>query len=179
MVTTRDNLLGRVSGFTLLELLVVLSIAGALAALVPPVVSAVVPGTKARVAALDLAATLRDARNAAITSSQTIDVEFDFEKSTYTVAGEAVNELPRGMAVAMLDFSGYGIEDRPTARVFEDRGLEGRGVEDKDKYTLRFFSDGSSNGIRARLGNESGGYVVAVDWLLGRVTIEEARRHAS
>ena len=174
MVATRDNVLGRVSGFTLLELLVVLSIAGALAALVPPVVSAVVPGTKARVAALDLAATLRDARNAAITSSQTIDVEFDFEKSTYTVAGEAVNELPRGMAVAMLDFSGYGIEDRPTARVFEDRVSD-----DKEKYTLRFFSDGSSNGIRARLGNESGGYVVAVDWLLGRVTIEEARRHAS
>jgi general secretion pathway protein H len=174
LVATRDNVLGRVSGFTLLELLIVLAIAGALAALVPPVVSAVVPGTKARVAALDLAATLRDARNAAITSSQTIDVEFDFEKSTYTVAGEAVNELPRGMAVAMLDFSGYGIEDRPTARVFQDRGLE-----DKEKYTLRFFSDGSSNGIRARLGNESGGYVVAVDWLLGRVTIEEARRHAS
>ena len=169
MVTTRDNVLGRASGFTLLELLVVLAIAGALAALVPPVVSAVVPGTKARVAALDLASTLRDARNAAITSSQTIDVEFDFEKSTYTVAGEAVNELPRGMAVAMLDFSGYGIEDRRTARVFDD----------KERYTLRFFSDGSSNGLRARLGNESGGYVVAVDWLLGRVTIEEAKRHAS
>jgi len=153
----------------LLELRIVLAIAGALAALVPPVVSAVVPGTKARVAALDLASTLRDARNAAITSSQTIDVEFDFEKSTYTVSGEAVNELPRGMAVALLDFSGYGIEDRRTARV----------LDDKERYTLRFFSDGSSNGLRARLGNESGGYVVAVDWLLGRVTIEEAKRHAS
>jgi type II secretory pathway pseudopilin PulG len=89
----------------LLELLIVLAIAGALAALVPPMVSAVVPGTKARVAALDLASTLRDARNLAITSSRTIDVEFDFERSTYTVAGAAVNDLPRGMAVAMLDFS--------------------------------------------------------------------------
>jgi general secretion pathway protein H len=174
LVTRRDNLLQRASGFTLLELLVVLAIAGALAALVPPVVSAVVPGTKARVAALDLASTLRDARNLAITNSQTIDVEFDFEKSTYTVAGAAVNQLPRGMAVAMLNFSGYGIEDRRAARALNDRVSD-----DTEKYTLRFFSDGSSNGIRARLGTDSGGYVVAVDWLLGRVTIEEAGRHAS
>ena len=162
-------MLERSFGFTLLELLVVLAIAGALAALVPPVVSAVVPGTKARVAALDLASTLRDARNLAITSSQTIDVEFDFERSTYTVAGAAVNDLPRGMTVAMLDFSGYGIEDRHAARA----------LIDVEKYTLRFFADGSSNGLRARLGGEARGYVVAVDWLLGRVTIEEARRHAS
>lgn len=160
---------GRASGFTLLELLVVLAIAGALAALVPPVVSAVVPGTKARVAALDLAATLRDARNLAITGSQTIDVEFDLEHSTYMVAGAAVNDLPRGMTVAMLNFSGYGIEDRHAARP----------LNDVEKYTLRFFPDGSSNGIRARLGSESRGYIVAVDWLLGRVTIEEAGRHAS
>ena len=164
MVTKRDNLLQRAAGFTLLELLVVLAIAGALAALVPPVVSAVVPGTKARVAALDLASTLRDARNLAITSSQTIDVEFDFERSTFTVAGAAVNDLPRGMAVAMLNFSGYGIEDRRAARA----------LNDVEKYTLRFFPDGSSNGIRARVGSETRGYVVAVDWLLGRVTIEEA-----
>jgi len=169
LVTRRDNLQKRVSGFTLLELLVVLTIAGALAALVPPVVAAVVPGTKARVAALDLAATLRDARNFAITNSQTIDVIFDFEKSTYEVVGAAVNELPRGMAIAMLDFSGYGIEDRHAARV----------LDDLEKYTLRFFADGSSNGIRARLGSETGGYVVAVDWLLGRVTIEKAGRHVS
>lgn len=161
--------MSRVSGFTLLELLVVLFIAGALAALVPPVVSAVVPGVKARVAALDLAATLRDARNRAVTGSQTIDVKFDFEKSTYAVAGAAANELPRGMAVALLDFSGYGIEDRHAAGTLREART----------YTLRFFADGSSNGIRARLGSESGGYVVAVDWLLGRVTITEAERHAS
>jgi hypothetical protein len=72
------------------------------------------------------------------------------------------------MAVAMLDFSGYGIEDRRAARF----------LDDIEKYTLRFFADGSSNGIRARLGSESRGYIVAVDWLLGRVTIEEAGRRA-
>ena len=104
-----------------------------------------------------------------VRAAPAVDVEFDFESSTYTVAGATVNKLPRGMAVAMLNFSGYGIEDRRAARA----------LNDTEKYTLRFFSDGSSNGIRARLGNESGGYVVAVDWLLGRVTIEEAKRHAS
>jgi general secretion pathway protein H len=169
LVTKPDSASQRVSGFTLLELLVVLAIAGALAALVPPVVSAVVPGTKARVAALELASTLRDARNLAITGSQTIDVKFDFEKSTYAVAGASANELPRGMAVTKLDSSGYGIEGRHAARIPDGDGT----------YTLRFFADGSSNGIRARLGSDSRGYVVAVEWLMGRVTIEEAARHAS
>lgn len=169
MVKKRNSMPHRVAGFTLLELLVVLFIAGAMAALVPRAVSAVVPGTKARVAALQLASALRDARNLAVTGSQTIDVFFDFEQSTYTVAGAAANELPRGMAVSMLDFSGYEIEDRRATRV----------LDDTRKYTLRFFADGSSNGIRARLGSASRGYVVAVDWLLGRVTIEEALRHAS
>ena len=159
----------RNSGFTLLELLVVLVIAGALAALVPPVVAAVVPGTKARVAAVELASTLRDARHLAISRSDAVDVEFDFEESTYTVAGAAVNKLPRGMVVAILDFSGYEIEDRHASRV----------LQEIEKYTLRFFADGSSNGIRARIGNESRGYVVAVDWLMGRVTIEEATRNDS
>ena len=152
------------SGFTLLELLVVLAIAGGLMALVPPLVSAVVPGTKARVAAFDLAASLRDARNRAITQSAAVDVHFDSEKSTYNIAGARAQELPRGMALVLLDSSGYDIKTRRAARF--DTAPE--------KYTLRFQSDGSSNGIKARLGPEDGGFVVAVDWLLSRVTISKA-----
>ena len=152
------------SGFTLLELLVVLAIAGGLMALVPPLVSAVVPGTKARVAAFDLAASLRDARNRAITQSAAVDVHFDSEKSTYNIAGAPAQELPRGMALVLLESSGYDIKTRRAARF--DTAPE--------KYTLRFQSDGSSNGIKARLGPEDGGFVVAVDWLLSRVTISKA-----
>jgi len=157
------------SGFTLLELLVVLAIAGGLMAVVPPLISAVVPGTKTKVAALDLAATLRDARNRAITRSEAVEVRFDSEKSTYTVAGAPAQELPRGMALVLLDSSGYDNQARRAARFYSAT----------EQYTLRFQSDGSSNGIKARLGPEHGGYVVAVDWLLSRVTVSKATGDAS
>ena len=87
MVARQHSTRLHLSGFTLLELLVVLTIAGGLMALVPPMVSAVVPGTKFRVAALDLAASLRDARNLAITQSVPVDVRFDSEAATYRIAG--------------------------------------------------------------------------------------------
>lgn len=167
MVATPAKRLTGYSGFTLLELLVVLAIAGGLMALVPPVVSAVVPGTKARVAALDLASDLRAARSQAISGSRTVDIEFDLDKATYAVEGADPNKFPRGMAITMLDFSGYGIESRRAARVL-----------DADKYTLRFYADGSANGLRARLGSERSGYLVAVDWVLGRVTVARADEYA-
>lgn len=166
MVANCKNSFPQTRGFTLLELLVVLAIAGILMALVPPMVSAVVPGTQARVAALDLASTLRDARYLAVTRSSPVDVEFDIESASYAIAGTPEQELPRGMALIILDRSGYVSETRHVARHPYNREVH---------YTLRFYPDGSSNGVRTRLGSADGGFVVAVDWLMGRVSITEAR----
>jgi general secretion pathway protein H len=152
-----------------LELLVVLVIAGALMALVPPVVSAVVPGAKARVAALDLASTLRDARSVAITRNKTVDVKFDIESASYAIDGTPEHELPRGMALVIHERRGYVSETRHAARLSFDHN---------PTYTLRFYPDGSSNGVKTRLGSAKTGYIVAVDWLLSRVSITEAREDA-
>jgi len=152
LVTSRTFTRRKACGFTLLELLVVLAIAGMLMALVPPVVSAVVPGTRVKVAARDLAATLREARNLAVMRSTTIDVQFDAETQTYVVAGGKPEALPYGAAITI--------------------------AADETPYTLRFYADGSSNGMTARLGPETGGYIVSVDWLMGRVTLAEARSGA-
>lgn len=129
-----------------------------LVALVPPVVSAVVPGTRAKVAARDLAATLRDVRNLAISRSTTLDVRFDTDAGTYAVANRRLEHLPRGTTISILGEDG---REQPT-------------TVDGEIYTLRFYSDGSSNGLRARLGPEDGGYMVTVGWLMGRVGIAEA-----
>ena len=158
------------AGFTLLELLVVLAIAGMLVALVPAAVSTVVPGTKARVAALDLASTLRDARNLAISQSRTVDVEFDLESASYSIAGSPIQELPRGMALVIQERSGYVSETRRVARIPFDQ---------QKTRTLRFYPDGSSSGVHVRLGPQDGGYIVAVDWLLGGASVSRASTDAS
>ena len=153
------------AGFTLLELLVVLVIAGMLVAVVPPLVSAAVPGAKARAAALDLTATLRDARYLAISQSRTVDVEFDLDAPAYHIAGMPATKLPRGMTLAILHRSGYVSAMRHVAGHLDDTNAA---------YTLRFQADGSSNGVQARLGPADGGYIVTVDWLMGGASISEA-----
>ena len=164
MVTTRNNPVSKTAGFTLLELLVVLAIAGMLVALVPAAVSAVVPGTKARIAAYDMASTLRDARNLAISQSTPVDVVFDLESASYAIAGSPPTVLPRGMALVIQERSGY---------VSETRRVAGHSPFDREApVTLRFYPDGSSSGLDVRLGpGDGGGYLVSIDWLFGGASV--------
>ena len=166
MVTTRNNPIPKTAGFTLLELLVVLTIAGMLVALVPAAVSAVVPGTKARVAAYDFASTLRDARNLAISQSTPVDVVLDLESASYAIADSPPSVLPRGMALVIQERSGY---------VSETRRVAGHSPFDREApVTLRFYPDGSSSGLDVRLGPEAGGgYVVRIDWLFGGASVTQ------
>ena len=156
------------SGFTLLELLVVLAIAGLLMALVPPVVSAVVPGAKFRVAAHELAVTLRDARNQAISRSSTIDVTFEFEPSQYSIANDKAHVLPDDVEIVFLD--SYAATSAKTSEVLNFGSGE--------KYTLRFYPDGSSNGATVRLGRQDSHYLIDVGWLMGRVTVSQVQAGA-
>jgi general secretion pathway protein H len=164
LVTTRNNPVSKTAGFTLLELLVVLAIAGMLVALVPAAVSAVVPGAKARTAAFDMASTLRDARNLAISQSIPVDVVFDPESASYAIAGSPPSVLPRGMALVIQERSGY---------VSETRRVAGHSPFDREApVTLRFYPDGSSSGLDVRLGPEDGGgYLVRIDWLFGGASV--------
>jgi len=157
-----------VAGFTLLELLVVLAIAGLLVSLVPPVVSAVVPGVKLKVAARELAVTLRDARNRAITRNAAVDVTFEFEPPRYVVANGDPSLLPSGVQMAILD-SDAGSPAQSIASL--DIGPD-------EKYRLRFYPDGSSSGVTVRIGSRDTHYLVGVGWLMGRVSVSEARAGA-
>jgi general secretion pathway protein H len=171
LVTTRNNPISQTAGFTLLELLVVLAIAGMLVALVPAAVSAVVPGTKARTAAYDMASILRDARNLAISQSTPVDVVFDLESASYAIAGSPPTVLPRGMALVIQERSGYVSETRRVARQSS--------FDRQEPVTLRFYPDGSSSGLDVRLGLEAGGgYLVRIDWLFGGASVTQARDDA-
>ena len=155
MVVTGANSTPGSRGFTLLELLVVLAIASLLVAVVPPVVSAVVPGVRLEGAARELAVDLREARNRAVTFNSVIAVTFSFNPATYRIDGESERRTPEGTRLTVL-------------------GLDTGGSGDKNSYTLRFFPDGSSTGARIRISGSRAVYAIDVGWLMGRVVLTEA-----
>ena len=141
----------RVSGFTLLELLVVLSIAALLLTLVPLSFTGSLDLVTGKSAAHRLAATLRQARSLAVVRNQTVAVQLDARAGRYGIVGEAeALSLPVGSQLSFLD---------------------GRGDLERDRRSIRFFPDGSSSGGTVALDDGTRRFVIAVQWLLGRVSV--------
>jgi general secretion pathway protein H len=149
-------------GFTLLELLVVLIIAGLLTALASPLISNATPGLRTRVAAYEILSDLREARNTAISKSRTVDIIFDLGRHRMSITGDQ-RELHDDVEYRILDASG---QSQRTGR-------------NRSQFRLQFFPDGSSSGMQLRMGDADHGYDVSVGWLMGRISVSEAREHAS
>ena len=149
----------RTSGFTLLELLVVLAIAGLLTSLVPSFIAAVVPGAKLQAEARELAVFLRTARNDAVTSGQAVDVVFEPALGSYARHGEPAQRVPEDVVLTIkLHQEQFFARRRDTAR--------------QEKVSVRFYPDGTSAGSEVSLRRGNSAYIVEVDWLLGSVTVQ-------
>lgn len=140
------------SGFTLLELIVVLVLAVLLLALVPPLISSAMPGAEINGAARKIAAGLRYTRSRAVATQQEQALVVDLEQRSFTVPGrkQAVN-LPSSLHIKLLT----------TRADLQNERLGG----------IRFFPDGSSTGGRVTLKGDGSEYVIDVQWLTGKVTI--------
>jgi len=142
------------SGFTLLELLVVMMLAVLITSLVPPLISTVMPGVRLRAAADDVATTLREARVQALRAGSATDVVFSLDDAGYRGADGAVHRLAERVRLTASGAAGLDGADR--------QGLA---------FTVRFYPDGSSSGGSIDLAAEQSRYRVAVSWLLGRVDV--------
>jgi len=162
LVATRQRA-PRQTGFTLLELLVVLAIAGLLVTMARPLYTAAIPGARLRAEVHDLAVTLRDARNRAVNGSRIIEVRLDTEAGHYAVGDDPVVDLSAGTAMHASLSQGLLDTDRPAYA-----------GESDPAFTVSFYPDGSSSGGTIRLGNSAGTFRVDVDWLTGRITAGEA-----
>lgn len=147
-------------GFTLLELLVVLVIAGVLVGLVGPAVQRFIPGVQLKGQSRHLLAQLRQARSQAILLHQAVRVSYD--------------EARHGVA--------FDPEQRfyrlpPALKLEVERGDHGDPQEDEEAdaaAAISFYPQGYSSGGTLRLRAEDGReFELQVDWLTGRVRLHD------
>lgn len=147
-----NSLCGR-QGYTLMELLVVLTIIAALFAVVPPLFSSASSANEVRAYARQMSSALRQARSNAVATRAPVTFTLDLEHHNYQLAGAHAVQLPADLQLTLI-----------TAES-ELRG-QGRGA-------IRFFADGSSSGGRITLANDASARQLDVAWLTGRITVNE------
>jgi general secretion pathway protein H len=148
------------TGFSLLELLVVLTIAGLLTVVVPPLYANAVPGARLKTSTRDFAGSLREARAIAIMTSKQVDLRLIADPPSYAIGGGASVQLPRGVFMTAYDYV------TATHAV-----LANVNALTEEEFVIRFFPDGSSNGAVIKLANGSTAYRINVSWLLGDIQV--------
>ena len=162
MVAKGENGTRREGGFSLLELLVVLVIAGLLTSLVPSLLSAAIPGARLKSSAEALAHAIDASKHQAIHSGRIVDVYVDNEPLQYRIGAERT-PFPEGVTVmARTSF------DLDTSRNRRRNTLP-------ENFRIRFYPDGSSSGGTITVARDNTAYDVSVDWLLGGVRVTRSR----
>jgi general secretion pathway protein H len=144
----------RASGFTILEMLVVLMLIALIAAVTIPTFSGGVSTTALKTAAREVAAGLRLARGQAIAQRSESVLELDVASRSFRVPPDPrVHALPPGIELKLFTAQRDLVSDQVGA--------------------VRFYPDGGSNGGRITLAAGERKFDVDVDWLTGRVAILE------
>jgi general secretion pathway protein H len=152
MSGSESGSLHRCQGFTLLELMVTLVIAGALVALVPPMLQRALPSVQLRGAAQELASALRYLRSWSIAQGREGRLILDLQNKNYTIsARNQTYSLPEDAQVSLQAASDERLDDQRSA--------------------IRFYPDGSSSGGRVTLKTADNERRIDVDWLTGRVSL--------
>lgn len=142
------------SGFTMLEMLIVLTLIGLLVAVAVPMFGGGVSTTELKSNARAVAAGLRQARVQAISQRGEALLELDVGAHSFRVPPDPrVHKLAEAIELKLFTAQSDLVGDKVGA--------------------IRFFADGGSNGGRITLAAGERKFSVDVDWLTGRVAILE------
>lgn len=144
------------SGFTLIEMLVVIAIMGLVMVLVTTGRGPVSPAIHARSAAEAISAALRHERSEAVMRNRPTQLTLDLVHRSYFSSDTLAETLPADVSLALL----ASTDEAPGPAA-------GR---------IRFNADGSSSGGRIAISGNGRTWWVGVDWLSGRVSIVEKPR---
>ena len=144
----------RSGGFTLIEMLIVLAIAGITLATLVPSFAPAIARAQMHSATRDIASALRHCRGQAMLKSKDAFFELNTAKHTYRVSDRSRTfKLPPDIKLSLYTTT--------TETVDEDTGR------------MRFFPDGSATGGRVTLMANRQKRLVDVNWLTGEVKISE------
>jgi general secretion pathway protein H len=144
----------REHGFTLLEMMVVLVIAAIAYAVLLSAPLGKASAADLKAAARTLASGLRQAQTTAMATRKDAVLTIDVESREYvTTLDTTPRKLPENLEVKL-----YAAQSEVSS---ERRG------------SIRFYPDGSSTGGRITVASGERKYLVDVDWLTGRVSINE------
>jgi general secretion pathway protein H len=144
----------RPNGFTLVELLVVLTVIGLIMALAPIAMYSAMPSLELRTTTRELAAALRSTRSAAIRDNREAALTLDVEAGWYRRDGrERQRKIDPEIQLKLL-----------TATIEAEDDSVGR---------IRFFPDGTSTGGQITLARGEQTYYIVIDWLSGRVQVAD------
>jgi general secretion pathway protein H len=144
----------REAGFTLLEIIVVLVIGAAVYVVLLSGPLGRVGAADLKAAARTLASGLRQAQTAAMATRRDAVLTLDVDSKEFVTS---VDPTPRKLP-GDLELKLYTAQSEVTS---ERRG------------SIRFYPDGSSTGGRITVGSGERKYLVDVDWLTGRVSIND------
>lgn len=143
-------MLHRAKGFTLLELMVVLTIASILLAVSSPAVKAMFQGAQYRSTVGEIVRLLHIAKYNALTTGQPVDLKITPRTSTLELSGRAPLQVPDPLVVE--------------ASVAEEY------MQDSLTGVIRFYPDSTSTGGSIRVLRQDGsGVSIHIDWLLSNI----------
>lgn len=137
-------------GFSLMEIMLVLTIIGLMFGLVAISMGRGVSNAEIRNANREVAAALRYTRSLAMRSHSEQVFSVNIEDKSWQAADRRPVQIPRDMDITI-----------DTAR---------SEVTGENTAGIRFFADGSSTGGRVRLNSGGREWVVGVEWLTGEIT---------
>ena len=139
------------SGFSLLEMLLVMAIIASASLLAVAAITGGFDGIQLRSSAKEIAAQLRYTRAQAIATGQSQSFTIDPHAHVWTAPNDRDGEIPKKLAIV---FTG--------AREVQSRAGEG---------AILFFADGASTGGRVQLSIKRAAWNVDVAWLTGEVRL--------